>query len=124
MNDNNFSSPEYWIGEAQKAKGINDNESARVYAEKAYEMDKNNIDVNLFYLKSLVQRLENPSINKLETNMAKAKELQNLIKEKLNNGTFSFNENQDSLFKDYLREKYEFGEYVGDFRFRIENDLY
>ena len=124
MNNDNFSSPEYWIGQAQKAKESNDNESARVYAEKAFEMEKYNIDVNLFYLKSLVQKLENPSMNKLDTNMTKAKELHTSIKEKLNNGTFTFNENQDNLFRDFLREKYEFGEYVEDFRFRMENDLY
>ena len=124
MNNDIFSQPEYWIDQVNKAIDINDNELARVYAEKAYELDSNNVNANLIYLKSLVQRLDNPSMNKLDTNMAKAVELHKVIKERLGSGVFSLDEKQDRMFRDFLLEKYEFGEYVEDFRSRMENDIY
>lgn len=120
----NFISAEYWIVEVFKSLEKDDNESARVYAERAYLIDNKNIDISLIYWSTLIKKIKNPSIQKLENNLNKAIDLSEEIRDKKSNGVFSLNRKQNEKFMQLIEEQWEFHQYVNNTRFRIENDLY
>lgn len=110
MNSFDTASPEYWMLEAFKSLEKNENDTARLFAEKAVKIDNHNLDAQFLFLTTLIKKIDDPSIHKLETNRDKSRNVMNILREKRKEGKLS--EKQETKFKEMSKLQFEFVEYV------------
>ena len=110
MNTFDPSTSEYWMLEAFKSLEKAENDTARLFAEKAIEINNQNIDAHFLLLTSLIKEIDNPSIYQLETNLEKSRNELKFLRNKEDNG--ELDEKQKIKLKELSKEQYDFLEYA------------
>jgi len=116
------SSSEYWLLESFQALQKGENENARVFAEKAVELDSLNMDANFLYLTTLIKRIENTSFHKLKTNLDKANNIAKMLRQRKRDGELT--SRQEQKLYELQEELHNFWEYVESKRLDSENERF
>lgn len=114
-----FSTSKYWIEQALKSIQKGENEKARSFAAQAVELDDNNIDAKILYVSTLIKKLDNPSLHKLETNLANSTKILAFLRQKGIDKELT--KTQEEKLSELYSPQYDFIEYVHHERYKTEN---
>ena len=121
ITENELSQVDIWKYKAVTSFTENDYESSRVFAEQAYSLNPNDIEMSFFLLKILLIKLENVSLHKLQTNFDRAQQIFKEVRAKRNSGIFNFEEKHKKTLVKLSAENYLLIEYINNLSTEIDD---